>query len=223
MNIVLFGPPGAGKGTQADNLVKDFNLFKISTGDLLRKEVEKGNKLGNKIKSLIDKGSFVPDNIIDDLVKNVISNKSYNSRLVFDGYPRNLNQAKKLDMLMKDNNQKISCVLNLIVNENTIFKRIIGRQICTNCKLIFNDFFNPPNNQQHKCDPKFLQKRSDDTEETLRKRFSTYNKSTLPILDYYDDQNLLTKIDGINKITRIHSHRLICLKDLLNKNLFIKK
>ena len=204
MNIVLFGPPGAGKGTQADNLVKDFNLFKISTGDLLREEVEKGNKLGNKIKSLIDKGSFVPDNIIDDLVKNVISNKSYNSRLVFDGYPRNLNQAKKLDMLMKDNNQKISCVLNLIVNENTIFKRIIGRQICTNCKLIFNDFFNPPNNQQHKCDPKFLQKRSDDTEETLRKRFSTYNKSTLPILDYYDDQNLLTKIDGINKIDEIY-------------------
>jgi len=204
VNIVLFGPPGAGKGTQADNLVKDFNLFKISTGDLLRKEVEKGNKLGNKIKSLIDKGSFVPDNIIDDLVKNVISNKSYNSRLVFDGYPRNLNQAKKLDMLMKDNNQKISCVLNLIVNENTIFKRIIGRQICTNCKLIFNDFFNPPNNPQHKCDPKFLQKRSDDTEETLRKRFSTYNKSTLPILDYYDDQNLLTKIDGINKIDEIY-------------------
>jgi len=204
VNIVLFGPPGAGKGTQADNLVKDFNLFKISTGDLLRKEVEKGNKLGNKIKSLIDKGSFVPDNIIDDLVKNVISNKSYNSRLVFDGYPRNLNQAKKLDMLMKGNNQKISCVLNLIVNENTIFKRIIGRQICTNCKLIFNDFFNPPNNPQHKCDPKFLQKRSDDTEETLRKRFSTYNKSTLPILDYYDDQNLLTKIDGINKIDEIY-------------------
>jgi len=204
VNIVLFGPPGAGKGTQADNLVKDFNLFKISTGDLLREEVEKGNKLGNKIKSLIDKGSFVSDNIIEDLVKNVISNKSYNSRLVFDGYPRNLNQAKKLDMLMKGNNQKISCVLNLIVNENTIFKRIIGRQICTNCKLIFNDFFNPPNNPQHKCDPKFLQKRSDDTEETLRKRFSTYNKSTLPILDYYDDQNLLTKIDGINKIDEIY-------------------
>ena len=204
MNIVLFGPPGAGKGTQADNLVKDFNLFKISTGDLLREEVEKGNELGNKIKSLIDKGSFVPDNIIDDLVKNVISNKSYNNRLVFDGYPRNLNQAKKLDMLIKDNNQKISCVLNLIVNENTIFKRIIGRQICTNCKLIFNDFFNPPNNPLHKCDPKFLQKRSDDTEETLRKRFSTYNKTTLPILDYYDDQNLLTKIDGMNKIDEIY-------------------
>ena len=204
MNIVLFGPPGAGKGTQADNLVKDFNLFKISTGDLLREEVEKGNKLGNKIKSLIDKGSFVSDNIIEDLVKNVISNKSYNSRLVFDGYPRNLNQAKKLDMLMKGNNQKISCVLNLIVNENTIFKRIIGRQICTNCKLIFNDFFNPPNNPQHKCDPKFLQKRSDDTEETLRKRFSAYNKTTLPILDYYDDQKLLTKIDGMNKIDEIY-------------------
>ena len=82
-----------------DNLVKDFNLFKISSGDLLREEVEKGNELGNKIKSLIDKGSFVPDDIIDDLVKNVISNKSYNNRLVFDGYPRNLNQAKKLDIL----------------------------------------------------------------------------------------------------------------------------
>ena len=204
MNIVLFGPPGAGKGTQADNLVKDFNLFKISTGDLLREEVEKGNKLGNKIKSLIDKGSFVPDNIIDDLVKNVISNKSYNSRLVFDGYPRNLNQAKELDVLVKKNNKKISCVLTLNVDKEIIVKRILGRQICSNCGLIFNEFFFPATKKNHLCDTKFLHKRSDDNEKTITNRFKTYDDMTLPILNFYREQGLLHQINGMAKIDDIY-------------------
>ena len=141
---------------------------------------------------------------IGNLIENVISDKSYSNRLIFDGYPRNLNQAKKLDTLIKKYNQKITCALNLEVNENTILKRILGRQVCSKCKLTFNVFFNQPTNLNHKCDPKFLQKRPDDTEDTIKKRFSTYNKSTLPILDYYKNQNMLIKVDGMNKIDEIY-------------------
>ena len=101
MNIILFGPPGSGKGTQADNLVKDFNLYKISTGDLLRKEIKNNTLLGKKIKSVINKGLLVSDDIINDLIIKILSNKKYYNRLVFDGYPRNLNQAKNLDFLVK--------------------------------------------------------------------------------------------------------------------------
>ena len=141
MNIILIGPPGAGKGTQANNLVKTFNLCKVSTGDLLRKEIENNSNLGTKIKSLIEKGSFVSDEIIDDLIVKILSNTTFYDRLVFDGYPRNLNQAKNLDFLLKKYKQKISCVLSLEVDKELIIKRILGRQICSNCGLIFNDYF----------------------------------------------------------------------------------
>ena len=127
MNIILFGPPGAGKGTQADTIVKEFNFFKISTGDLLRKEIDKNSILGNKIKSIIEKGNLVSDETINNLVKDILTNKKYFNKIVFDGYPRNLNQAKILDKLVLDNNQKISCVLSLKVDQDTVVKRILGR------------------------------------------------------------------------------------------------
>ena len=123
MNVIMFGPPGAGKGTQSDNLVKDIKLFKISTGDLLRQEIKENSPLGIKIKSIIDQGLLVSDEIINGLIEKLISNKNYINRLIFDGYPRNLNQAKNLDYLMKKHNQKISCVLSLNVNENIITKQ----------------------------------------------------------------------------------------------------
>jgi len=141
VNIILFGPPGAGKGTQSDNLVKDLNLYKISTGDLLREEVKKKSALGIKIKSILDQGMLVSDDIINDLIENILSNKNYFNRLIFDGYPRNFNQVKHLDILIKKYNQKIYCVLNLKVNQDVIIKRIIGRQVCPKCGLTFNEFF----------------------------------------------------------------------------------
>ena len=140
MNIVLFGPPGAGKGTQGNNLVKDFNLFKVSTGDLLRSEINKDTELGKKINLIIKKGDFVPDEMMSNLVTKVLSDRKYFNRLIFDGYPRNLNQAKTLDEMIKSSNQKISCVLSLEVDEESIIKRVLGRQTCTNCGLIFNEY-----------------------------------------------------------------------------------
>ena len=124
MNIILFGPPGAGKGTQADNLVKDSNLYKISTGDLLRKEIKNNTLLGKKIKSVINKGLLVSDDIINDLMEKVLSDKKINNRLIFDGYPRNINQAKQLDLLIKKYNQKISCVLYLNVDKDLYIAKL---------------------------------------------------------------------------------------------------
>ena len=204
MNIILFGPPGAGKGTQSDKIARDLNLYKISTGDLLRKEVKKKSVLGVKIKTLLDQGLLVPDDIINDLIENILSNKNYFNRLIFDGYPRNFNQVKHLDILIKKYNQKIYCVLNLKVNQDVIIKRIIGRQVCPKCGLTFNEFFNPSTKENHHCDIKFLQKRSDDNEKTARNRFETYIKETLPVLDYYKNLDLLFEIDGTGHIHEIN-------------------
>ena len=203
MNIILFGAPGAGKGTQADNILKNFNLHKVSTGDLLRNEIKNNTKLSNKIKSIIENGSLVSDDIINSLIVKILSDKKFYNRLIFDGYPRNLEQAKNLHSYIKKYNQKISCVLNLNVDKESIIKRILGRQTCANCGLIFNEYFKPASRKNHSCDPKFLNKRSDDNEEIIMNRFETYLNKTLPILDFYKEQNLLHHINGMAQIDQI--------------------
>ena len=203
MNIILFGPPGAGKGTQADIIVKNFNLHKVSTGDLLRSEIKNNTILSNKIKSVIENGSLVPDDIINSLIAKILSDKKFYNRLIFDGYPRNLKQAKNFNLLLKQFNQKISCVLCLNVDKVSVTKRILGRQICSNCGLIFNKYFKLAANKNHTSDPKFLRKRSDDNEKTIINRFETYIDKTLPILDFYKEQNLLHQINGMAEIDQI--------------------
>ena len=206
MNIVLFGLPGAGKGTQSDFLSKEYNLYKLSTGDLLRDQAKSKNELGLKIKSRIDKGLLVSDDIIDTLVIKIITNKLYFNRLVFDGYPRTLPQAKNLDNLFKKLDQKINFVFSLKTDENIIIKRILGRLTCTKCGMIFNKFFNKPNAENHKCESIYLKKREDDNEKVLRERFKAYKEQTAPILDYYKAQNLFFEIDGTHEIEVIHDN-----------------
>ena len=203
MNIILFGPPGAGKGTQANNIAKSFNLYKISTGDLLREEIAKKTELGNKIKSIINKGYLASDDIINNLIVKVLSNKKFYNRLIFDGYPRNLDQAKNLDVLVKKHGQKIFCVFSLNVDKQSILKRILGRQTCSKCGNIFNEYFNSYAKQNHKCGEKFLVKRDDDNEKTILQRYETYLDKTLPILNYYKKLNLLHEIDGKKEIDQI--------------------
>jgi adenylate kinase len=203
VNLILFGPPGAGKGTQADNLANHFKLHKISTGDLLRSEIDKKTSLGKEIELRINKGSFVSDDLIYSLIKQTLQNKNIYNNFIFDGYPRNLKQALDLNLLLKNHNKKISCVLSLTVDKDTIVKRILGRQTCSKCGLIFNEFYNSATSNKHICDKKFLVKRSDDNEETILKRLDTYFEKTLPILDFYKEQNLLHEINGIGQIGQI--------------------
>ena len=212
MNIILCGPPGSGKGTQSDNLVSELDFIKISTGDLLRTEIKNNTSLGKKIKSLIDQGTFVSDDIINDLIINVLSNKNYENKLIFDGYPRNLKQAEKLDHLVEKYNQKISCVLSLKVDEKTIIKRILGRLVCKKCGLIFNQYFKRATKDNHVCGSVFLEKRSDDNEETIRNRFETYSKETLPILNFYQNRKILYEVNGMNEIDQIHKE----IREIIN-------
>ena len=178
MNLIIFGPPGAGKGTQADYIVNKYNLYKLSTGEILRNEIKNKTDLGNKIESIINSGSFVSDEIVKKLVENIISNNQYKHRLIFDGYPRNLSQAKTLSELLSKHEQKIDLVLNLSVSLQTIKKRILERRD--------------------------LEKRADDNEETALKRFETYEKSTEPVIEYYKKLNLLKVIDGERSIDQIN-------------------
>ena len=178
MNIVIFGPPGAGKGTQSNFIVNKFNLHQLSTGDLLRKEIKDQTKLGNEISSIINSGNLVSDQIVSDIIEKYISNSIYKSRLIFDGYPRNLNQAKTLKELLSKYGQKIDLVLKLSVSLETIKKRILERQTVEN--------------------------RADDSEEIAIKRYKTYEKTTEPVIEYYKKLNLLKVIDGERSIDQIN-------------------
>ncbi len=178
MNLVIFGPPGAGKGTQSKFIVEKFNMFQLSTGEFLRKEISDNTKLGKKISSVINSGELVSDIIVSDLIEKIISNSKYQNRIVFDGYPRNLNQAKNLDNLLKKYKQRIDIVLKLSVSLETIKKRISERL--------------------------GLEKRFDDNEKIAIRRFETYEKSTEPVIEYYKKLNLLKVVDGERPIDQIN-------------------
>ena len=177
MNIILFGPPGAGKGTQAKYLVKKLNGFQISTGDILREEIKKNSEIGKKIINDMNDGKFVSDEIVNKLVEDIIYDPQKKDDLIFDGYPRSLSQAKNLDLLLVNSNQKIDHIFFLNVNKETIIKRIEKRKIQEN--------------------------RSDDELNTILKRYDTYMKTTKPVLDFYSKNPNFNEIDGALEINQI--------------------
>ena len=179
MNIVLFGPPGAGKGTQSKYLVKRLNAFQISTGDLLRDEIKKNSDIGKSIINDMNNGHFVSDEIVNKLIENLISDPQKKNKLIFDGYPRTLSQAKNLNHLLEISDQQIDLILFLNVNKETIIKRIEKR--------------------------KAIENRSDDDLSTILKRYDTYMKTTQPVLNFYTENPNFREIDGgleIDEITR---------------------
>ena len=179
MNLVIFGPPGAGKGTQSKFIVNKFNLYQLSTGDLLREEIKNKTKLGSEISSIINSGELVSDNIVSNLIEKFVSNDNYKNKIIFDGYPRTLTQAKDLDNILKKYNQKIDIVLKLSVSLETVKKRILERQT--------------------------QEQRADDNEEIAIKRYKTYEKSSEPVIDYYKQSNLLKIVNGEAVISEINS------------------
>ena len=179
MNVIIFGPPGAGKGTQAQNIVKKFKLYQISTGDLLRNEVKNQTPIGKDIENIISKGDFATDEIVNELIKNAVFDVNKKNNLIFDGYPRSLSQAKNLDLLMQNSDQKIDFIFYLNVKKDTIIKRIEKRKI--------------------------LEKRADDDLSTILKRYETYMDTTKPVLDYYSKKLNFYEIDGGDKIDQISS------------------
>ncbi len=179
MNIILFGPPGAGKGTQSKYLVKKLSGFQVSTGDMLRNEIQNNSDIGKKIINDMNDGKFVSDEIVNSLIKNVVFDSKKRNKLIFDGYPRSLSQAKNLDILLKDSDQKIDLIFFLNVNKQTIMKRIEKR--------------------------KKIENRSDDDTSTILKRYDTYMETTKPVLDFYSKNSNFKEIDGsleIDEITR---------------------
>ena len=203
MNIILFGPPGAGKGTQSQYLVKSYNYKQISTGDLLRNQIKKNTDLGKKISTKVDIGEFVNDEIVNSLIDEIVSNKNYHNKLIFDGYPRNILQAKNLDNIMLKNNQTIGAIIYLDVPRDTIEKRILGRIVCEKCNVTLNEYFDIEQIKNHKCGKEFLKKRKDDNAKTIIKRYYTFIKETNPLLDYYSKKTTFYKVDARVKIEEI--------------------
>ena len=179
MNIIIFGPPGAGKGTQSKFIVNKYNLYQLSTGELLRKEIKNKTELGSQISSIINSGELVSDKIVGNLIEKFISNGIYRNKIIFDGYPRTIIQAKNLENLLKKYKQKIDIVLKLSVSLETVKKRILERQT--------------------------QEKRADDSEEIAIKRYKTYEKSSESVIDYYKQSNLLKVVNGEAGISEINS------------------
>ena len=177
MNIILFGPPGAGKGTQAKYLVEKIKGFQISTGDILRDEIKKDTDIGKQIINDMNDGKFVSDDIVNSIIKKFIFDPQKKNKLIFDGYPRSLYQAKNLDKLLDDSKQTIGFVFYLNVNKETIVKRLEKRKI--------------------------IEKRTDDNSDTILKRYDTYMDTTKPILDFYSKKNNFREIDGSENIAEI--------------------
>ena len=177
MNIILFGPPGAGKGTQAKYLVEKLKGFQISTGDILRDEIKKDTDIGKQIINNMNDGKFVSDEIVNTIIKKFIFDPQKKNKLIFDGYPRSLDQAKNLDKFLNDSEQKIGFVFYLNVNKETIVKRLEKR--------------------------KFIEKRTDDNLDTILNRYDTYMETTKPVLDYYSKKTNFFEIDGDQKIDEI--------------------
>ncbi len=203
MNIILFGPPGAGKGTQSQYLVESCNYTQISTGDLLRDEIKKNTELGKEILSKVDIGDFVNDEIVNSLIDEIVSNKKYHNKLIFDGYPRNIFQAKNLDNIMSKNNQSIGAIIYLDVTRDIIEKRILGRIVCEKCNVTLNEYFDNEQIKNHKCGNEYLKKRKDDNSKTIINRYDTFVKETNPLLDYYSKKTTFYKVDASVKIEEI--------------------
>jgi adenylate kinase len=204
MYILLMGPPGAGKGTQAAELVAEFHIPHISTGDMFRAAVKEGTELGKQAKACMDAGQLVPDSITIGIVKERLAKPDCHNGFILDGFPRTTEQANALDTTLTELGIKLDRVLNITVVFDELVGRLTGRRICKGCGATFHVIFNPSlnNSKCDKCDGELYQ-RADDTEETVAKRLTVYSDQTKPLIEYYQDKGLYSEINGLQSIDKV--------------------
>ncbi len=204
MNLILLGPPGAGKGTQAQKMAEYFHIPQISTGDILRSAVKEGTPLGKEAKSFMDRGQLVPDEVVIGIIDERLRASDCQLGFILDGFPRNISQADALQSLLARMGKSMDHVINIEVDSEELVRRLTGRRTCKNCGAMFHILFQPPK-EEGKCDrcggP--LYQRADDNEETIRTRLKEYEKQTAPLIDYYQKKNLLRSIDGVGGADQI--------------------
>jgi adenylate kinase len=207
LNLILFGPPGAGKGTQADRLEVDFRLPFISTGAMLRENVKDGTELGQQAKKFMDAGDLVPDELIVAMAKDRLSHEDARDGFILDGFPRNVGQAQELDQFLADAHRRITAALLIDVPDAEVVRRISGRRVCVKAGHNYHVDFDPPK-REGICDQdgSRLIQRDDDKEDVVHNRLRVYLEQTSPLIDYYDEQALLRRIDGTRSPAEVHDH-----------------
>ncbi len=218
INIVMMGPPGAGKGTQAKYLSQKFGIPHISTGDMLREEMTCGSELGKKVEDVIKSGGLVSDELMVDIIKERLSRKDVENGFILDGFPRTVSQAKALDTLLSSLGQKIGYVLYVEVPEEVVVKRLSARRVCPKCGRIYNMVSNPPKKDEEcdVCGVKLIV-RDDDKPETVRKRFEVYMKQTAPVIHYYRERGKLFTVDGTLNVEEVRSELIKFLGEIDDK------
>ncbi len=198
MNLILLGPPGAGKGTQAQKIIERFGIPQISTGDILRQAVKEGTPLGKEARSFMEKGELVPDEVVIGIIEERLKAKDCNSGFILDGFPRTASQAEALEEILLRGGRSIDHVLNIDVDSEELVRRLTGRRTCRDCGMMFHILFHPPAKEGicDRCGGVLFQ-RDDDREETIRTRLREYERRTLPLIEYYKQKGLLRRIDGL--------------------------
>ena len=204
MRCLIMGAPGAGKGTYADTIKKHFGIPHISTGEIFREAIASDSELGRLAKKFIDKGNLVPDEVTNEIVKKRLKEEDCSEGFLFDGYPRTIAQAEAFDEMLKELNIKLDVVVNIDVEDDVIISRIINRRLCPSCGRGYNLVTLKPK-IEGVCDDcgTPLYQRKDDNEETIKSRLEVYNRQTKPLIEYYENQNLLLQIDGDGKISEV--------------------
>jgi adenylate kinase len=207
LNLILLGPPGAGKGTQAERLQEDFELAYIATGDILRKAVSEGTELGRKAKRYMDNGDLVPDEVIIGVILEDVESDAAQDGFLLDGFPRTVDQAEALDEALGRLGRRLTAVLCIVAPDDEVVRRLSGRRMCKKAGHVYNIHTDPPKHDEV-CDQdgSRLVQRDDDREETVRKRLEVYHRQTSPLVRFYEERDLLKRFDGTRSPTEVHDH-----------------